>query len=196
MQAKYIIVPEDQRSDWFSKLSKLRMRCYRVFPYLYDGTIEIEQDYFSQFLNDTRALLVIIQNEKDELLGYCTGISLESEMSIISDLDRCSLNPRETLYITDVIIDPKVQGRGLGTCVLLEIETHAKQMGYKSFIFLTVHRSENHLLKPKSYISPDKTWTNAGYMKTQHRIEYEWLTFVAPGLSEATSNTMELWVKQ
>ena len=48
---------------WLEALGELRIRVFREYPYLYDGTLEYEREYLRRYLDARDSLVVIVTGE-------------------------------------------------------------------------------------------------------------------------------------
>ena len=59
-------------------LARLRMEVFREWPYLYDGSLDYEEDYLSKFAEAAGAVCVVARGG-DRVIGASTGVPLGEE---------------------------------------------------------------------------------------------------------------------
>ncbi|MDY6799236.1 MAG: hypothetical protein SVX28_11015 [Pseudomonadota bacterium] len=60
---------------WLERVAELRIRVFRDFPYLYDGSRAYETEYLKTYINSEMAICVLAQ-EGDQVVGASTGLAL------------------------------------------------------------------------------------------------------------------------
>ena len=62
------------------QLAALRIRVFRDFPYLYDGTIEYEQKYLQTYIDHPDSVIVLAFDDVDnKIVGASTAIPMRDE---------------------------------------------------------------------------------------------------------------------
>jgi hypothetical protein len=64
---------------YINDLAKLRIKVFREYPYLYDGTAEYEEKYLKSYSDSPESLAVIVFH-KENIIGASTGVPLEQAM--------------------------------------------------------------------------------------------------------------------
>jgi hypothetical protein len=62
----------EERSAAIPALSDLRIRIFRGWPYLYDGTLDYEAEYLAEFMREPGSVLVVAQ-DGDAIVGAATA---------------------------------------------------------------------------------------------------------------------------
>ena len=60
---------------WLDELADLRIRIFRDYPYLYDGSVEYERDYLDRYARSKQSVVVLAM-EYNRLIGAATGLPL------------------------------------------------------------------------------------------------------------------------
>src|SRR5690242_14197663 len=63
--------------EYIDFLSNLRIKTFKDYPYLYEGTTEIESEYCASYAQDERSMLIIAKID-NEIAGICTGTPLSN----------------------------------------------------------------------------------------------------------------------
>lgn len=179
-------------------LAEWRIKYFREFPYLYEGSFAYEQDYLAGYVTGKDAMLLTV-SDNNEIVAIATSIAILGEADIIAhanehlkdkvDLEKCA-------YLGEVIIAESHRGKGLSRKIFSTQEEYYKSLGYTSVCFLTVIREENHPLKPANYLDPAVYWTANGYTKTNIISTFDWPTIQADGSVIEQQNEMVYWLKE
>lgn len=180
---------------WLDHLGRLRITVFREYPYLYDGSLEYERDYLRTYVNASRSLVVLVTDEKEDVLGATTCIPLRDEGPEFQEpFLRHGFDVNEVCYFGESILLPRFRGRGIGKEFFKRREAHARRLGVRWTGFCAVDRPQDHPLRPASYRPLDDFWTTQGYTK---RPEMQ-ATFVWKEIGEAAESPKKLtfWLKE
>jgi len=188
---KTVSGPELQQ--WLEPVAALRIRVFRDYPYLYEGTLDYEKDYLRRYQDSTRSVLVLALAE-NEVVGASTGLPME-------DADPAFQQPfREAGYAIDSIyyfgesvLLPEYRGQGIGHRFFDEREASARQHGFTLTTFCAVQRPVDHPAKPDGYVPHDAFWTKRGYQdRPDLTCDYHWRDI---GDSGETLKPMRFWIR-
>ncbi len=180
---------------WIDPLGDVRIRVFREFPYLYEGSLDYERDYLKTYVESERSL-VVLAFEGDRVVGATTCLPLADEGPEFQkpfadqgyDID-------SICYFGESILLPEFRGRGIGSSFFQVREAHAQSMtGFKHTTFCAVDRPEDHPLRPSSYTPLDPFWTKQGYeRRPELKAHFTW-----KDLDEATESPKPLtfWLKR
>lgn len=187
-------IPGAELERWVDVLGELRIRVFREYPYLYDGTLEYEREYLRVYQECADSRVVLVTNDRCELVGAttCLPLAAESEEFRKPFID-AGLPVDEYLYFGESVVLPEWRGRGLGKEFFARREAHAVRLGLKRMAFCAVDRAENHVERPAGYEPLDGFWDSMGFIKQpQLRTEFSWKE-----ISEAaeTQKTLTFWTK-
>lgn len=147
-------------------LASLRIRVFREFPYIYDGSVNYEKKYLSVYVHSPESIAILVYHG-EELIGASTGLPLSDEAAefkkpfIENDMD-----PKNVFYCGESILLPAYRGRGIYSTFINGREKHARDLGkFSTICFCAVQRPENHPLKPDNYRPLDPVWKKFGYTK-------------------------------
>lgn len=151
-------------------LAALRMKVFREYPYLYDGSLEYEQEYLQTYVKAPNAI-VVIAFDGDDVIGASTGMPMEHETENVKQpwSDR-GYKPQEIFYFGESVLLPEYRRQGIGVAFFRHREKWASSNGFRILTFCAVVRPENHPLKPHNYKTLDIFWNNRGFTKTKDMV--------------------------
>lgn len=175
------------------QLGQLRIAVFHDFPYLYEGSLEYEQDYlFGYTQNPLSIAFGIFDGSK--LVGATMGIPLNSVSKTTRQpfIDR-GFNTDEIFYFGESLLLPAYRGQGLGHLFFDIREKHALENGFKITAFCSVVRPENHLLRPSNYRPNNDFWKKRGYIEQDFYCKMSWLD---RNETEETEKELLFWTKE
>lgn len=146
-------------------LAALRIAVFRDWPYLYDGTLDYEQQYLQMYLHCTRSLVVLIWDGA-QCVGASTALPLvDAPTHMQQPFIDAGERRDDVLYFGESVLLPAYRGRGLGVKFFALREAHARALGLARCAFCAVDRPADHPLKPADYVSNDAFWQRRGYVR-------------------------------
>ncbi len=110
----FIIKKGKEIETVFHDLALLRIRVFRDFPYLYEGSVDYEKQYLQTYANAARAFLFAIY-DGDEMVGATTCIPLEDETEeVIDPFRQAEMDIPSIFYFGESILLKNYRGQGLG----------------------------------------------------------------------------------
>lgn len=157
-----------QIEKYLRAIAQLRIEVFREYPYLYDGSIEYEENYLKTYINSGRSIGVLAFYNQD-LVGVSTGLPLNDETpEFRAPFSAAGLETDHIFYCGESIIHKNYRGRGIYPHFIRLREQYALSLQIFSMIcFCAVTRPENHPLKPIDYSPLDSVWQKFGYQKQQ-----------------------------
>jgi GNAT superfamily N-acetyltransferase len=147
-----------------SDVARLRIRVFREFPYLYDGSEKSERKYLESYAASPRSVCVLAL-EDGEVVGASTGLPLEeSDEAFRRPFEAAGIEVSSVFYFGESVLDRAHRGQGIGHRFFDEREAHAADLGFTITAFCAVERSEDHPMKPADYRSNDAFWSKRGYV--------------------------------
>ncbi len=179
---------------WIDALGEVRIRVFRDYPYLYDGSLDYEREYLRTYLNSPRSL-VVLALEGESVVGATTCIPLADEGQ---EFQRPFLDHGYDIdsicYFGESILLPRHRGQGVGVAFFERREAHAQRLGgMRITTFCAVDRPDDHPRRPSDHESLDGFWTRRGY--TRHpelRTEFIWKEIDEPTESP---KSLTFWLK-
>ena len=181
-------------SPWLERLGALRIRVFREFPYLYDGSEEYERDYLRIYQNAPDSLVVLVTDGPEKLVGATTCLPMSQEGPEFQEpFRRAGIDVGSVFYFGESILLPEWRGRGLGKMFFDKREAHARRLGYPVTAFCAVDRPADHPQRPAGYRPLDGFWQSRGYVKRQDlRASYSWKEI---GEEHESPKTLTFWTK-
>jgi GNAT superfamily N-acetyltransferase len=175
-------------------LGKLRIRVFREFPYLYDGSLDYERDYLRTYVGCEQSLVVLAFHD-GEVVGATTCLPMSAEgpefQAAFQNAGGYDLN--EICYFGESILLPAFRGQGVGKEFFARREAHARSIGAKIVTFCAVDRPVEHPQRPPGYRTLDTFWQSQGYKKHPELQA----TFIWKETTEAVESpkTLTFWLK-
>jgi hypothetical protein len=181
-------------APWIPDLAKLRITVFRDFPYLYDGTIEYEENYLQTYIN-TPDSIAVLALDGDRVIGASTGLPMADETPEFQQpfID-LGYDPAKVFYCAESVLLKEYRGRGVYKHFFTGREGHARQLNrFDWCCFCGVQRPEDHPLRPADYVPLDAIWGKFGYVKRPElRTSYHWKDI---DQTEETDHEMMFWLK-
>lgn len=184
-----------QIADYLSDLARLRIRVFRDFPYLYEGSVDYEEKYLQTYVKSPDSVIVVVF-DADQAIGASTGIPLADETP---EFKRPFLehgyDVNRIFYCAESVLLPEYRGQGLGVRFFEEREAHARALGRFDIVcFASVQRPADHPRRPPDYVPLDRFWTKRGYVKhPELQTTYSWRDV---GETEESAKPLVFWLKR
>lgn len=95
-------------------LAQLRIRVFRDWPYLYDGTLAYERAYLSDYAT-TDASVIVAAFDDTRLVGAATGMPLADHAEEFgAALAGLEVPSAGIFYCAESVLLPEYRGQGLG----------------------------------------------------------------------------------
>ena len=179
---------------WLEALGALRIRVFREFPYLYDGTLDYEREYLRTYVRSSRSLVVLAIDENGKAVGATTCIPLEDEGPEFQEsFIKHGFDIHDVLYFGESILLPEWRGHGTGKEFFQHREAHAQRLDVKWTAFCAVDRAMDHPMRPANYRPLDSFWTAQGYKK--HPLMQATFVWKETGEAAESPKTLTFWLK-
>ncbi len=185
----------EQLKPYLSELAGLRIRVFKEYPYLYDGTIEYEEKYLETYINSTKSIAIVVLDGK-RIVGVSTGLPITDETAeFVQPFLKAGINPDSVYYCGESILMPEYRGQGIYSVFINGREEHARKLGgYKTICFCAVSRPVDHPLRPKDYVPLDDIWKKYGYKKRPDLYTtYRWKDI---NEQQESDKKMVFWIKE
>jgi GNAT superfamily N-acetyltransferase len=176
------------------QVAALRIRVFREWPYLYDGTESWERRYISK-LAVAEGAVVIAARDGEKIVGVSTGMPLLSEHDeLIAPFRGSDFPPEQVFYGAETVMLPDYRGQGLYRSFLERRRQHAIDLGgFRWETFCGVIRPADHPLRDPAIPPLDPVWTHLGYRKVEGLItDFSWRDI---DQTEETAKPMQFWVR-
>lgn len=180
--------------DWLPALASLRIRVFRDFPYLYDGTVAYEEAYLKTYVACPESVVVLVL-DGEAVVGATTGVPMAAESDAFRQpFEAQNIDPARVFYCAESVLLPEYRGRGVYRRFFTEREGHAERLGgFELLTFCCVQRPENHPLRPADHQPLDPVWRRFGYTpRPDLMAHYAWKDL---GEESETDKPMMFWVK-
>jgi GNAT superfamily N-acetyltransferase len=193
------ILSGKQLLPMLDEVARFRLKLFREFPYLYEGTEEYEKNYLQIFVENPHALLILFKIN-DQIVGIATGLPLHMEGEIfkeaIENFKKAHFNPEQCYYIGEVLVLPEFRGRFFSFKFIKEIENKIKDWGYKYICFMTVVRDKHDPRQPGNYRDLLPLWQRLRYQQTDITLNPVYPTIQPDGKVLEVANPMIFWIKK
>lgn len=188
-------------------LSEFRIKEFYEFPYLYVGTVEGDLPYTQSYASTPQGRL-IVAFDGEAIVGMYSGMPLDIPESYFRSLSlptpylcawsqKLSKEGIETAkyyYSGELMIDPALRKKKLGSRLMTLFKDEAKGMGFSGMIGVTSVRPADHPLRPKNYFNTDTVWGKHGFRRTPIIIPEIWLTRQGNGSEKIERNNLSVWI--
>jgi len=171
----------------------LRIEVFREYPYLYEGSLESEEEYLTAYARCPQSIFVLAQDD-GETVGVSTGLPLaHADSSFQKPFLEAQLNLDDIFYLGESVLRKNYRGQGIGHAFFDKREAHARQLGCSQATFCAVVRPSDHPLQPKVYFDNHALWHKRGYEPCELQACLSWRQ-VDSGLEQ--ENKLQFWIKR
>lgn len=176
-------------------VAELRIRLFRDWPYLYDGSLEYERDYLTHYRDSPQSVFVLALADSGEIVGCSTGLPLvDAHEEFRAPFHEAGYTLERVFYFGESVLEPAWRGRGIGHTFFDERERHARRLGHEITAFCAVVRPQDHPLRPGGYRPLDDFWRKRGYArKDDLTTRFCWQDIDEDNESD---KRMQFWVKR
>ena len=175
-------------------LARLRMTVFRDWPYLYDGTLEYEEQYLDK-LAKAKGAVCVIARDGDLIVGASTAAPMIEHADEFGEpFTKAGYDISKIFYCGESVLLTSHRGHGLGHIFFEKREEQAHKLGgFTHSTFCRVVRPDDHPLKPADYRPLDPFWKKRGYAPVDGLIAtYNWKDI---DQEEETPHPMQFWMK-
>lgn len=178
---------------YLDAIGSLRLRVFREYPYLYEGTAEDERQYLTTYVQAPSSLVILAMSGED-VIGASTCIAMgEADAAFRACFEESSLDPQDICYLGESVLLSSYRGRGIGKTFFQMRLEHARHLGAKTAAFCAVDRPSNHPLRPADYRPLDGFWESLGFIRHKElQAEFVWKDVGQP---QETPKTLTFWLK-
>ncbi|MFW6340440.1 MAG: GNAT family N-acetyltransferase [Wenzhouxiangella sp.] len=182
-----------ESEPWLDALAELRIRIFRAWPYLYDGSADYERSYLADYARSPGSVIVLARNGR-EVVGCATGLPLtDADAAFRQPFVAAGMAVDEIFYFGESVLDTAWRGQGIGHRFFDEREAHARQAGFAVTTFCAVQRPADHPLRPLDYRPLDSFWQKRGYHPGAGLVtRFAWKDIDQPG---ETDKRMQFWLR-
>ncbi|MBX2805357.1 MAG: GNAT family N-acetyltransferase [Hyphomicrobiales bacterium] len=175
------------------EMAQLRIRVFREWPYLYEGSLDYERGYMSRFIEAPNHI-AICAFDGESLVGVATASPLVHQHDeFAAPFIKAGCKPDEIFYFGESVLLANYRGQGVGHSFFDGREAHAKVLGYEKTAFCGVVRPDDHPLKSPEIRPLDGFWRKRGYEKLDGLIaHFAWQDI---GEDDESEKPMQYWGK-
>ena len=179
---------------WLNELADLRIRVFRDYPYLYDGSPAYERDYLDRYARSEQSLFVLAL-EFNRLIGAATALPLtDADPEFMAPFEQYGPAPERVFYFGESVLLPDYRGEGIGHRFFDLRELYARDFGFDVTAFCAVVRDPDHPARPGDYRSLEPFWEKRGYRPAPSlTARFPWRDL---GEDEETEKTMRFWLRE
>ncbi len=98
---------------WLGDVARLRMRVFRDFPYLYDGSLDYERQYLQTYV-DSDSALCVLAFDGEQVVGAATGLAMrDEEPAFCQPLLDAGFDVMDVFYCAESVVLPSHRGQGI-----------------------------------------------------------------------------------
>lgn len=181
---------------WLEVVSRLRVRLFSEFPYLYVGNDDYEAEYGAGF-RQADAAVVAVAHQDGVFAGLATALPLAQAPFILREseglLRAAGLAPESLFYLSETLVEPGFQGKGIGTALLSARREAGRSLGYAKSCLMAVDRALDHVSRPRGMRTPVPLWSRHGYKPIHGHVFFEYPTRLPDGSVATIPNPMVFW---
>ncbi len=180
-------------SPWLDDIAQLRLKVFKEFPYLYEGSLDYEAEYLRRYADSKNCVFVLAKVNRN-VVGVATGLPLqEADEAFQKPFIDQRLPVEQYFYFGESVLDKAFRGRGIGHIFFDAREAFAWQLGLQVTTFCAVQRPLEHPLRPLDYRPLDGFWEARGYRKREDLIaHYSWQDI---NETNESLKSMVFWIK-
>jgi len=187
------LTDKQERHAAIPALSDLRIRIFRGWPYLYDGTADYEAEYLAEFIDETGAVLVVATDD-DVVVGAATaspmaGQKVEFQLPVRAR----GLDVAQIFYFGESVLLPEYHGQGIGHQFFDAREAAARAAGAAQASFCAVVRPDDHPMRPQAPRDLAPFWRKRGYAPVEGLITM--LKWQDLGDADESAHSMQFWMR-
>jgi GNAT superfamily N-acetyltransferase len=182
-----------ERQASIPALSDLRIRVFRDWPYLYEGTADYEAEYLAEFIDAPGAVLVVATDD-DVIVGAATASPMAGQKPEFQEpLQRRGLDVARIFYFGESVLLPQYQGQGIGHQFFDAREAAARAAGAAQASFCAVIRSDDHPIRPNTPRDLTPFWRARGYAPVEGLTTT--LHWQDVGEADESAHQMQFWMR-
>lgn len=147
-------------------VAALRIKVFRDWPYLYDGSIVYEREYLDAYARSNDSVFVLAF-EGDAVIGASTGLPLVDDAAEFrAPFEARGLDPGKVFYLGESVLLPQYRGYGIGHAFFDHREAHARSLGrFDTTAFCAVDRDADDPRRPAQHRGNEAFWEKRGYAR-------------------------------
>jgi GNAT superfamily N-acetyltransferase len=174
-------------------LSALRIRVFRDWPYLYEGSADYEAEYLAEFIAEAGSVLAIAEDD-GTIIGAATASPMTGQKpEFKAPLLDSGIDVTRLFYFGESVLLPQYRGQGIGHKFFDARESAALAAGANAAAFCAVVRPDDHPLRPHEQRDLHPFWRARGYRPAHGlTVTLAWQDVDQPSESD---HQMQYWVR-
>lgn len=174
-------------------LADLRIRVFREWPYLYEGTVAYEQSYLESY-RQCPSSVIVLASLRGRIVGASTALPLSAAaVEFRQPFVGSSFREAEVFYFGESVLLPEYRGRGIGHRFFELREAAARNWGARYAAFCAVERAPEDPRRPAEYHDLGAFWTKLGYHRQAGlQAVFSWSE---PGEASPRPHALTFWIK-
>ncbi len=175
-------------------LARLRITVFAEWPYLYNGDLEYEARYLSDFANAENAALIVAMDEGVVVGAATVSPIFAQDPEVLEPVRSHGIATDETYYFGESVLLPAYRGHGIGHRFFDLREQHARSKGAERCLFASVVRDPQHPNRPSRARDLQSFWKRRGYQPVEGLLcEISWKEH---GEQVESPKLLEFWGRQ
>lgn len=168
----------------WQELAALRMRVFREYPYLYQGTFDYEREYLSAYWRSNGSRVILLRDD-GSAVGASTCLPLADESpEFRAPFER----PEDYFYLGESVLLSEYRGQRWGHFFFEEREERARLLGFERTCFCAVEREAL-----AGHRSLEPFWRARGYVHhAELRCSFSWTDV---GAASETEKQLSFWLR-
>lgn len=193
MKISFEVLKDAQIRSIEDSFADLRMTIFREYPYLYEGDLATEKQYFELFGDKT---ICMIAKDGPAIVGVIIGTPLQEIFKpLLKPLIEADINVEKMFYLADLLVLKSYRGKRIGHTLYELFEKEVQKTGKFSHILIReIFKSPGDPKKPFDYYSLDLFWDKRGFKKMEGISQQD--KWKAIGDEEISLHTMIYQVKK
>lgn len=182
------------RKALLDDLARLRITVFREWPYLYDGSLDYEQRYLRDFLDNPQAALIIAR-DGDEIVGAATASAMGGQDEAVrAPFEQRGMDISTRYYFGESVLRSDYRGQRIGHAFFDAREAAARDAGALAACFCAVIRPQDHVQRPTDARDLTGFWRKRGYAPIEGLIAtYDWKDIDQASESQ---HEMQFWYRE
>jgi GNAT superfamily N-acetyltransferase len=187
------LTDKQERQAAIPALSDLRIRVFRGWPYLYDGTTDYEAEYLAEFIDEPGSVLVVA-TDGAAVVGAATASPMAGQKpEFQAPLRKRGLDVARIFYFGESVLLPQYQGQGIGHQFFDAREAAARAAGAVHASFCAVIRLDDHPMRPQAPRDLAPFWRARGYAPVEGLTTM--LHWQDVGDADESPHPMQFWMR-
>lgn len=191
----FAILQEEEFYACSDELAALHIDVFREYPYLYDGSLEVEKRYLAQYLS-TKNRLIIVAKDGERVIGALTGIPLnESFGDCRSFFVERNIPMDSIFYVGEMTVDKEYRKKWIGARMYELFEQFVREnTTYHQIGFFAVVSPEDDPRRTSDYFCLDEIYVRKGFVQQPGMVaQFSWKEI---GNENESCHPMIFWIKK